>query len=59
MDLISLFLIEILIFAVAVYFSIRFAMRPKKCPKCGEYMDCYYDKEKGKIIFECKCGYKL
>lgn len=58
MDLISLFLIEVIVFFVAVYFSIRHASKPKKCPKCGSYMDCYFDKENDKIIYECKCGFK-
>lgn len=59
-DWTTIVLSVLVLFVVALYYSIKKAFTSPKCPFCGEYMESFYNIESKKYEYQCpKCDYYM
>lgn len=59
-DWTTIILSVLVLFVVALYYSIKKAFTSPQCPCCGEYMDSFYNIESKKYEYHCpKCDYYM
>lgn len=58
----NIFTISLLLIALiigAVWYSIKYAFSPEKCPKCGSLMNSRFDERNMEYEYECpNCGHE-
>ena len=58
-NIVAIITIGLAFLVAAIWYSIKYAFSPEKCPKCGSLMNSRFDEKKMEYEYECPyCGHK-